>query len=197
MVVLSSRNLDLYEIQDEHVPQLFLWRNEDDFMTLCSTRRNRVSLQEFEAELRMDLSRDRHCQFMVVKRGKRIGTVFSYGLNRTDGHAFVTIYFPRKWRRKGYGAEAMVALLEYLFRECQLYKVYAEVYAYNSESLDALRTAGFIEEGRFHGHRLHSGERFDLVRFALFRTQFNDAAATVRRLIARPVGYKRNRGSYT
>lgn len=185
MRILKGASLELHELQEEHLPTLFLWRNSSDFIELCSTRRNRVSLEEFRAELSSDLKKDRHLQFLIVKKGEYIGTIYSYNLNCTDGHAFVTIFIAKHWRDKGYGAESVVVFLEHLFREFVLFKVYVEVYSYNLESIYALTSGRFVEEGRFRDHRLNNGERHDLVRFAFFRSQLRDFAPLIEKLTSR------------
>ena len=115
MVIMMGKNLELYELQEKHLSTLFLWRNSDDFMKLCSTRRNTVSLHEFEAELASDLRRDRHIQFLIVRKEEYIGTIYSYNLNLTDGHVFVTIYIAESWQSRGYGAEAMIVFFRVPF----------------------------------------------------------------------------------
>lgn len=185
MLILTGRRLELHELQEEHLPTLFLWRNSSDFMELCSTRRNLVSLEEFRKELDCDLKRDRHCQLLITKRKECIGTIYSYNLNRTDGHVFVTTYLAEMWRSKGYGAEAVIVFLEHLFREHGLHKVYVEVYSYNHDSLNVLMNGGFVEEGRFHDHRLHNGERHDLIRLAFYRSQIRDVTSLIKKLVGR------------
>ncbi|OYV63507.1 MAG: hypothetical protein B7X03_01675 [Parcubacteria group bacterium 21-58-10] len=185
MRILKGASLELHELQEEHLPVLFLWRNSVDFMGLCSTRRNLISPEEFRIELKSDFRRDRHSQFLIIKKKECIGTVYSYKLNRTDGYTFITIFIAKPWRNKGYGAEAMVVFLEYLFREFGLYKVYAEIYSYNHKSLRALMSGKFIEEGRFRGHRLYHEERHDLIRLAFFRSQLGDFASLVKKLTNR------------
>lgn len=185
MQILKGASLELRELQEEHLPILHLWRNSDDFMGLCSTRRNSVSLEEFRVELDSDLKKDRHNQFLIFRNEECIGTLYSYNFNRTDSYVFVTIFVAEPWRDKGYGAEAMIIFLEYLFREYGLYKVYAEVYSYNLESLHTLVSGKFVEEGRFRGHRLYHNERCDLIRMAFFRSQIRNFASLVERLTNR------------
>ncbi|MCX6787287.1 MAG: GNAT family protein, partial [Candidatus Kaiserbacteria bacterium] len=183
--ILKGVSLELHELQEEHLPTLFLWRNTADFMALCTTRRNTVSLEEFRAELTDDLKKNRHIQFMIVRKGEYIGTLYSYNLNRTDGHVFVTTFMAESWRSRGYGAEATLVFLEYLFREYKLYKVYAEVYSYNPKSLSSLISGGCIEEARFRGHRIHNSERHDLIRMALFRNQLESIIPAMKKLTNR------------
>lgn len=111
MRILKGASIGLHELQKKHLPILCLWRNSDDFMELCSTRRNAISLKGFRVELDSDLKRDRRYQFLIVRGGEYIGTIYSYKLNRTDGHVFVTTYLAKSWRGNGYGAEAMIVFL--------------------------------------------------------------------------------------
>ncbi len=189
MRILNGRSLDLHELKEEDVSTLYLWRNSSDFIRLCSTRRNLVSLEEFRTELQSDLKKDRHRQFLIKRKSEFIGTIYSYNLNQTDGHVFVTIFIAEPWRNNGYGAEAVIVFLEYLFREHSLHKVYAEAYNYNTESLHALASGGFIEEGRFVDHRLFHGKRYDLVRLAFFRRQVSESSTLVERVTGRDPSY--------
>lgn len=181
-VIMPAKGLRLCALQDEHFPTLFQWRNEPDFMALCSTRRNRVTFDEFVAELHRDFQNDRSYQCLIARGNDYIGTLYCYNLNRTDGFTFFTIYMAAAYRRCGYGAEATALFLSYLFTEYHLYKIYAEAYSYNEGSLRALLSGGFVEEGRFRQHRLHNGKRHDLIRLAFFRKQLVRLNAFVTRL---------------
>lgn len=168
MIILKGRWVWLREIKKEDIPVLCAWRNDARFMSYCSTRRNNVSLREFEKEIEFDFGRDRHLQCMIFQRERPVGTVYSYNLNHTDGYIFVTLYIVDDCVKRGYGVEAFALFLHHLFQTIKLYKVYAEVYAYNQHSLDCLKKAGFIEEGRFRGHRFYQNQRHDLIRLSFF-----------------------------
>ena len=85
----------------------------------------------------------------------------------------------------GYGAEAFALFMLHLFENLDLHKVYAEVYSYNEFSLSCLKSAGFVEEGRFKGHRLLNGKRHDLVRLAFFSTELPRLRRFIDRLVVR------------
>ena len=161
---------------------LFQWRNNQRFINYCSTRRNEVTLSEFSKELDGDLKRDRHLQCLILLRDKPIGTIFAYGLNRTDGYVYVTTYIDDTQEKSGYGAEAFALFILHLFKSLELYKIYADVYSHNTHSLKCLKNAGFVEEGRFMGHRLYQNKRYDLVRLSFFRYDFQRLEQFVSRL---------------
>lgn len=169
MQVICARGITLREITENDLPILHNWRNSDHFMTFCSTRRNRVGIDEFKQELTSDFRKDRHVQCLITRMEKPIGTIYSYGLNKTDGYVYITTYLAIGNECKGYGAIALALFMKYLFESFGLYKIYTEAYSYNTLSLKTMRNAGFSEEGVFKGHRLIDGERYDLVRLAFFR----------------------------
>jgi len=172
----------LREIGEADLPTLHEWRNDTRFTDYCSTRRNKVSFEEFKKELSRDFNRDRHLQCIIVRNDRPIGTIYAYGLNKTDGYVFITTYLTSDCERAGYGAEAFALFMLYLFQNLHLFKIYAEVYSYNEHPLSCLKNAGFIEEGRFRGHRLHNGERCDLTRLAFFREELPRLEKFVERL---------------
>lgn len=190
MLVLEGRRIWLKEITNEDIGILHEWRNDFNFMSLCSTRRNEISFDEFKKEIAMDLKRDRHLQCLILKEKIPIGTIYSYNLNRTDGYVFVTIYIVASYEKAGFGTESFAIFLFYLFQSLSLHKIYVEVYSYNKHSLACLKKAGFVEEGIFKEHRLHQNKRYDLVRLAFFQKEIS----RFKNFIDRLQNFNRERG---
>jgi len=168
---IISRSVYLRKIdQSCDLPILLKWRNDNNFIRLCSTRRNKVTAEQFIRELSLDFAHDRHLQYLIIRLSDDVplGTIYDYNYNQTDKHAFVTIFICDEFESMGYGAEAFGIFCHHLFNVYSLYKIYVEVYAYNEHSLKCLKGGGFVEEGRFKGHRWLGGQRFDLIRLALF-----------------------------
>ncbi len=179
-----GRSVVLCELTSADMAILWDWRNQDRFMSLCSTRRNTVSLDQFRTEIERDFSRDRHLQFIIRRKrdGEPIGTIYTYGFNKTDSHVFVTIFVIEEVEGFGYGPEALTVFLKYLFSELKLHKVYLEVYEYNTHSTDCIRSAGFNEEGRFREHRRVGDKRYDLIRFAIYLHHLKEQEQLLNRL---------------
>jgi RimJ/RimL family protein N-acetyltransferase len=112
-----------------------------------------------------------------LREDEPIGTIFDYGLKKAEGYTFFAIFLIREVESKGYGTEAVVLFLHYLFINYNLYKVYAEVYEYNTKTLGMLKKGGFVEEGRFRGHRVYEGKRYSLLQLAYFREQLPELEA--------------------
>lgn len=184
MIAAHTRSIFLSPITREDLLFLLKLRNTEQYRSLCSHRRQVVSLGEFEDELKTDFERDRHEQYCIVRRrdDRPIGTLYSYELSTQDGHGFVSACLEPAQIGFGYGAQALLLFVVHLFEAYGLFKVYADVYAHNLTSAKAVERWGFKEEGRFIGHRLHAGARYDLVRYAVYADSLERARRLVYRL---------------
>ncbi len=52
-----------------------------------------------------------------------------------------------EWRDKGYGTDALAALVKYAFNDLDLLSLYAQVVESNTRSLKVLRKVGFLDDG--------------------------------------------------
>ena len=173
LYTIESKNIVLQELSESHIPLLHKWRNEEYFMKNCTMRKYRVSLEEFSEELKKDFEMDRHVQFLIFRKQdmQPIGTIYSYSYSKRDGHCFITTYIIPGMHSRGYGAEAFANFMKHLIDVFCLFKIYNDVYTFNSDSLRMLLKAGFQIEGTFKGHRMFNEVRYDLVRLAFFAGQ--------------------------
>ncbi len=185
MSILNGRIVRLIPLTPSHIEILSSWRNSDDYITMCTNRRNIVTQEELKAELDKDFATDRHEQYMIFHQRSQsfIGTIYSYGLKKCDGYVFVTTFLAPEGRSGFVGFESFALMSQHLFQSIHnLHKIYTEVYEYNTASFLPLIRAGFKEEGRFKEHRFWNKRRWDVFRLAFYRTQLNDAERLIRRL---------------
>ena len=182
---LDSRRMILRPICDGDNQQLCEWRNDVDYLKMVSNKRSLVSLEAFVSEQKRAFQTDRHLQFMIELKKDGllvpIGTAYTFNFNLTDGHVFLNLYIEGEYRGCGYGPEAGVLTVCYLFDFFPLYKVCFESFGYNDPSISMMKTVGLGQEGVFKGQRFFGGERFDIVRFAAYR----DSLDRIRRLCER------------
>lgn len=76
---------------------------------------------------------------------------------------------PRYWG-SGIVAEALVAMVDYLFREWGLHRIEAVVEAGNSNSSRVLERAGFVYEGTLRDCEIKGGQYISLLMFSLLST---------------------------
>lgn len=185
--MLETKRLIIRPIKQEDLEVLSQWRNSDPFQRLCSTRRNSVTMEEFEQELRGDFIRDRYQQLIGLKKKDQqpVGTIWAYGLNSTDGYVFLSIFIDPIYEKRGYGVDLFLAQMQVLFDSLpNLHKIYTEAYSYNLHSLALMKKFGFAEEGVFREHRVYEGERYDLHRLAFYREQMLEKVDFISKVIS-------------
>jgi RimJ/RimL family protein N-acetyltransferase len=153
MNVLETKRLILRPVKNEDLNILSKWRNTDDFLEFVSSRKN----------IKCNL------QFMIYlkKDDEPVGIVYTFSYNKLDGYMFLNVFIGKEYRQMGYGAEACIMTICYLFDSFPIYKIYCDALSSNIQSILMMRGAGLEQEALLKGHRLYNGVRYDVVRFAV------------------------------
>jgi RimJ/RimL family protein N-acetyltransferase len=142
MKSIETKRLNLHHIEEKDWQILHSWRNSELFRHYCSTRRNVISFEQFGKEIQNDLGKDRHTQLIAYRKKNSIpvGTIWTYKMNPTDGHVFITTFVESAYEKSGYGVEMFAAIIYSLFTTLPaLNKIYTEVYSYNKHSLSIMK----------------------------------------------------------
>jgi RimJ/RimL family protein N-acetyltransferase len=75
-------------------------------------------------------------------------------------------------RHKGYGRQALQLMLRYAFDELNLYRLVAQVPAYNRIAIRLFEGDGFVEEVRRREALHRAGQRWDALEFGLLREEW-------------------------
>lgn len=114
-------------------------------------------------------------QFAICPLGERrsIGGVGLRDIERVNGTAEASIFVTRRddWGR-GYGTDAMNALLDFAFGELRLHRVYLHVFDYNARAVRSYEKAGFVTEARLRNSRFHRGAHHDELLMAILRSDW-------------------------
>jgi RimJ/RimL family protein N-acetyltransferase len=78
---------------------------------------------------------------------------------------------PDYWNR-GLGTDATRLVVNYAFRELNLYRVGLSVYAYNERAVHVYEKVGFVHEGRQRAALYRDGQRFDLLYMSVLRPEW-------------------------
>lgn len=76
------------------------------------------------------------------------------------------------YRGRGYGSDAMRLLVDYGFRELNLYRITLSTYSYNTRALHVYEKIGFVREGLLRGILQRDGKRYDEVMMGLLRSEW-------------------------
>ena len=79
-------------------------------------------------------------------------------------------------RSKGYGTDAVRALLRFAFDEMNLNRIALEVFEYNHRAIAAYRKCRFVEEARIRRAQFSGGAFHDVLIMAVLREHFEEVA---------------------
>lgn len=135
---------------------------------LNGTPPSRLPLWLLRRMLRADAARhDRRTFGIFDEQAAYIGTVELYELRGSEATLGIIIGERSHWSR-GYGGDAMRALLAYAFEELGLERVRLHTFGDNERAQAAFRKVGFIERQRQTGQRGRVDVHMTLVRAAWF-----------------------------
>lgn len=94
-------------------------------------------------------------------------------LEESLGDGQVSILIGRKdmWH-KGYGTAGARAMLDVMFNEHGLYRIWVDIPEYNSAARAMFTHLGFTHEGTLRKSRPHEGSRFDSVVMGILNTEY-------------------------
>ena len=106
--------------------------------------------------------------------GRAIGRIDYEGLTLRQRMAELSILIGEKdaWSR-GYGSEAIVLLLEWLFNDRGAHRVWLEVFPDNARAVRAYEKVGFVREGTLRETWFVEGRWHDEHIYGILRQEFN------------------------
>lgn len=123
---------------------------------------SKLKQSEWIASLKDDKSTLR-CIVEVIGTHEKIGTVILSDIDYKNGTAGIHIkLLNRGLRGKGYGFDAISALVNYGFQELRLNCIYAHINAFNEASDKLFRKCGFETEGVLRQRHFKKGSYIDV-----------------------------------
>ena len=175
--MIQGNRVRLRAVERADLDSLWQWRNDEDVMYYWSFPGATVSMAELERRFiteaeavepfRLPLSRS----FIIeTQEGAAIGLVAYYFLDVRHRRVEVAIQLGEKeyWGR-GYGTDAMLTFLGYLFGELNLERIHLHTQDYNMRGIASYEKCGFVKEGRlrrwyFVRGRYHDGYIMSILR---------------------------------
>ena len=100
-----------------------------------------------------------------------IGTVILSDIDQKNGVAQVHVKLAVACQRKGYGTDALKALIDYAFKQMRLHCVYAHVLSYNEPSQRLFRKCGFRKEGVLRARAYKDGNYIDTISYSVLNDE--------------------------
>jgi RimJ/RimL family protein N-acetyltransferase len=167
--LLEGKTVNLKVVEKDDLPLLIDWNSNSRFYgEYCP-------LQQFsktEWEKRYDnLAADSKWFFIEKKNGTKIGEI---GHNMLGKHLEIYYYLIHNERGRGYGTEAIMIMVDYLFLSKELMRVQATPDADNIVSQRVLEKAGFTREGTIRKNDFSRGKWVDGCLYSILREEWKE-----------------------
>jgi RimJ/RimL family protein N-acetyltransferase len=172
--MILGKKTRLRAIEREDIPTFVRWFNDPEvrqYLEMYLPMSRAEEEQWFEAYLEDSTSRI----FAIVdaEDGVVIGNVGLHGLDWKNRSATLGIVIAEKeyWGR-GYGSDAITALLDFAFGEMNLHRIQLSVYEFNQRAMRCYEKCGFRHEGRARDAFYSRGRYHDSFLMAVLRQDF-------------------------
>lgn len=132
------------------------------------------NIEMFESWITEKFVQNKYHDFFMIenKDGNSIGFTFSYEFFNYDAHCKYTLCLFEEYQDTGYGAVAGIMMMDYLFRNYPLKRIFISVFDYNATSLEINKKGGFEEVGVLPDYRYWGGGYYSLHVLTITRTKF-------------------------
>ena len=168
--MLEGKNVNLRVVEREDLPLLTEWLNNPEFSGEFMWWPQQQSRAEREKEYD-NLPHDTKQFFIEKKDGTKIGWIghFLFG-----GLLEIFYYLLPSERGKGYGTEAAIIMVDYLFLSKDIVRVQARTDVRNEGSQKVLGKAGFKKEGVVRKSLFARGEWRDFYLYSILREEWKE-----------------------
>lgn len=114
-----------------------------------------------------------HFAICLRESGEAIGTIGLHGVDLKHGNAVmgIAIGTPAYWSR-GFGTDALRALLDFGFGTLRLERIGLDVYSFNERARRSYEKCGFVLEGKARKAFFRDGKRHDLHLMGILREEW-------------------------
>ena len=163
----------LDDLRAEHVGDDYLsWMNDPDVVRFTESRFRVHSLDSIRAYVEATNASSNDRIWRILHDGRHVGNVKLAGINETHRRAALSILIGDRgaWGQ-GVATQAIRLATAESFKNHDLFKIFAGMYAANVASIRAFEKGGYVVEATLRGHRRLDGQMVDEVLMACFQNR--------------------------
>ncbi len=170
---ITGKNIYLSPIHMADVEQFTQWINDLDVTINLSVSPGIFTIEK-EREALEKLGKDGyHFSIIHLHQDELIGICGLLDVNHINRTAEAGIFIGnKKYWNKGYGTEAMNALLDYAFNLLNLNSIFLRVHAFNQRAVKCYRKCGFKEIGIRREAYIAGGKKYDQLYMDILAREF-------------------------
>ncbi len=169
-IFIECKIVNLRPFSKDDISNVTRWINNPIVREFVSISFPKTEKQEEDWFLKLGGDENNIVLCIETKDGKPIGIMGVHKINWINRTCETgAIIGEEDFWNKGYGTDAKMHLLEYVFDTLGIRKVCSSVISYNKRSLNYSIHCGYKVEGRLRKHVFRKGKFWDLILLGLFR----------------------------
>jgi len=168
--MIVGGKIKLREKRLADAPDDYAWQTDSELAKLDAVPLCAITFPQYLAEYASELrypSSTRHRFAIETLDGKHIGNCTYYGIDETNGEAELGIMIGnRDYWDKSYGADAVTTLVNHIFRQTKLNRIYLKTLNSNTRAQKCFQKCGFTPYGFLNR------DGYDFVLMELHRKQW-------------------------
>jgi RimJ/RimL family protein N-acetyltransferase len=173
VVFLRGKTTILRPVSLKDIPLFTKWINDPEIRQFIMNIFPITEGSEKEWVENLNKKSDKDIVLVIEVRGKPIGIMGIHGIDWRDRIATTgAIIGEVKYQGKGYGTDAKMTLLNYVFNTLNLRKIMSRVKSFNKRSLAYSLHCGYKVEGRLRKQHFVNGKYYDEIVLGLFRHEW-------------------------
>ncbi len=172
-VMLSFGLVNLWTLERQDLGNHYSWANDDTLRRLSGfppRPRGLAQLESWYAELVKDASQEVYS--IKSSEAVPLGWVHLHDIDLRNGTATLGIVLDSEHWGRGYGHDALTAVVIHAFEDLRIARLEAEILAMNRPSMGLFERLGFVHEGTKRQFYYTAGRRLDVHLYGLLATEF-------------------------
>jgi len=174
--ILRGERVFLRAPERSDIPAFVRWFNDSlttSFIMMRAPMSQASEEQWFDQMLQRDGKEAYHFVICLIEDGRAIGNLGLFEIDHVNGHAGIGITIGEKelWGR-GYGTDAMNALVDFGFGMLRLERLWLDVYDFNVRARRSYEKAGFVVEGTRRHEVFKRGRYYDTILMSILRDEW-------------------------
>lgn len=177
--LLSSDNLVLKKIEDEHLQEVFAIYDNEKVFEYCGIipKHNIQTVGKMIGHFDRDYQKKNRVKWGIFQKSHSdtlVGIIEAMDFNQKVNMVTIGYFFAEDYWGKGLATNAVKILVKFLFEEVNINRIQAEVMPLNEASKKVLLKNGFLKEGFIRQATLWSGKGVvDVEIYSILQEEYN------------------------
>ncbi len=173
--MIEGEKVRIRAIEKSDIAEIMKWINDPEVKSNLLMRYPVSQYQEerwIETALGTDNQRNKTFA-LETKDGVYLGGIGLHKIDWENSNAEVGIVIGKKeYWNKGYGTDAMMAILDFGFNQMNLHRIYLRVFEFNQRGIRSYEKCGFKKEGILRHDRYREGRYYDTIMMGILKEEF-------------------------